>query len=639
MGLFGRIRDALFRGIRSDAAASTRVDVETADAGDHLATGTKALVAAGPVTLFSLVRNMLVPLWRAIPLSNTNRIRTRGAVLWALYPLLKNTATYKNHVLAAHAPPLPGPVGARFANDWLIVTTPHNLFIADAVQRELFELGFHVDITCSDADAAKSAHSYHFVISPHHFPSARAGSYVLQLEQLQSPRWNNARYLDSLRRFDAVLDYSEANLKVLSEAGMRYQMMFHMPMDAIAHYNVHRRPMKKDIDVLFYGDINCDRRQKLLAELSQHFAIKVVSGKFGSEMQDLIRRSKVVLNIHYYENARLESVRLFECLSLGTPVVSETTDDVAAYPNLLDVVEFAPVGDAEGLRKAIAELLGSETVYAQRVERIEGLAARSNRFKSHFRRFLLAQGLISFDAFYQTAHGYAPELPREGIPKLYLTLPETPGRMERLQQNGSGLIRFDGLRSNPGWRGCALSYKYLFRHLRDAGVELAIIGEDDALLPPDFEAKLTVILEYLRDLDGQWDVFSGFIADLSPQTTVSNVQFRGGMEFVWLDRAVSTVFNIYASSAIRVMAEWDESNLDPLTNTLDRYMERQGLRFVTTTPFLVGHDEGENSTLWGISNAGYTPLIAATEQLMSQKIGEFRAGAPASARIPPVVLT
>jgi hypothetical protein len=52
------------------------------------------------------------------------------------------------------------------------------------------------------------------------------------------------------------------------------------------------------------------------------------------------------------------------------------------------------------------------------------------------------------------------------------------------------------------------------------------------------------------------------------------------------------------------------------TNTIDKYLERQGgLRVVVALPFLVGHGEEVHSTLWGIQNTRYQRLIAKVSEL------------------------
>ena len=51
---------------------------------------------------------------------------------------------------------------------------------------------------------------------------------------------------------------------------------------------------------------------------------------YGPERDELIRQAKAVFNCHFYESARFEQARAFQCLSLGTPVISERTREHAA---------------------------------------------------------------------------------------------------------------------------------------------------------------------------------------------------------------------------------------------------------------------------------------------------------------------
>jgi hypothetical protein len=66
-----------------------------------------------------------------------------------------------------------------------------------------------------------------------------------------------------------------------------------------------------------------------------------------------------------------------------------------------------------------------------------------------------------------------------------------------------------------------------------------------------------------------------------------------------------------------LLASWNPDDRDDQTNTIDKYLERQGgLRVVVALPFLVGHREEVHSTLWGIQNTRYQRLIAESERTL-----------------------
>ena len=98
----------------------------------------------------------------------------------------------------------------------------------------------------------------------------------------------------------------------------------------------------------------------------------------------------------------------------------------------------------------------------------------------------------------------------------------------------------------------------------------------------------------------------------------------GDVKCVFLDRLVSTVFNIYSSRFYDHLLAWDDRNRDPYTNTIDRFIENSGgLKVMTTSPFLVGHKEDMNSTLWGFKNTQYREMIENSSKLLVSKISEF----------------
>ena len=76
---------------------------------------------------------------------------------------------------------------------------------------------------------------------------------------------------------------------------------------------------------------------------------------------------------------------------------------------------------------------------------------------------------------------------------------------------------------------------------------------------------------------------------------------------------------------MELISNWDETNIDAETNTIDRYVESaEDLVVVTTVPFLVGYAEEQQSTLWGFENSQYTSLIKASEELLAKKVAEFK---------------
>jgi SAM-dependent methyltransferase len=140
---------------------------------------------------------------------------------------------------------------------------------------------------------------------------------------------------------------------------------------------------------------------------------------YGPERDAMIRQAKAVLNCHFYDSARFEQARAFQCLSLGTPVVSERTRTTRAPAQFDDAVFWVGEGD---LGDFFAQRFASADFAAQARDK---LAA----FRSHDVVEQFAEAL----AF---ASGYRMEQVRH--------MPPGPWRPTRLQI-GSGKDY------KPGW--------------------------------------------------------------------------------------------------------------------------------------------------------------------------------------------
>lgn len=77
-------------------------------------------------------------------------------------------------------------------------------------------------------------------------------------------------------------------------------------------------------DIFFYGHPN-ERRKKILEELTKVFGsgLKIGYGCYGEKKLSYIARSKIILNLHYYEKAGLETCRINEILNMNKIIVSE----------------------------------------------------------------------------------------------------------------------------------------------------------------------------------------------------------------------------------------------------------------------------------------------------------------------------
>lgn len=155
-------------------------------------------------------------------------------------------------------------------------------------------------------------------------------SIIYNLEQvsLESP-WFQPALLDTLRQY-SVWDYSQSNIEQLASLGIT--SVQYVPIGYVPQLS--RIPKaEEDIDVLFYGSIN-ERRLSILQELKTHgVKVHALFGAYGAERDAIIARSKIVLNIHFYEAKVFEIVRVSYLLANKRFVISErginTTEETA----------------------------------------------------------------------------------------------------------------------------------------------------------------------------------------------------------------------------------------------------------------------------------------------------------------------
>ena len=138
----------------------------------------------------------------------------------------------------------------------------------------------------------------------------------------------SADYLNLLRR-NAVCDYDADNIAAyLDPAGDPADI----PLVPFAHAPYLRgeesAPLEdRPIDLLFFGSMNPRRRAFLDRIEAAGFSVSSFdSPVYGEERDAFIRQAKAVVNCHFYETSRFEQARAFQCLSLGTPVISERTE-------------------------------------------------------------------------------------------------------------------------------------------------------------------------------------------------------------------------------------------------------------------------------------------------------------------------
>lgn len=489
-----------------------------------------------------------------------------------------------------------------------ILTPPHSLPLALLFKNSLAKASFECEVFLDDNEfISASQESIPVVFAPQVFKKLPKKFIAFQLEQRTS-NWFTPSYFELLKNASFVFEFSENNLVFLQEHGVLFSKLFYLPITptdlSIPIENPHS---SIQFDIVFYGCLN-ERRRKILSELSKQFSVLIIEDSFGQSLYTELSRAKIIVNIHYYEGAQLETTRLVEAISLGFNVVSERTgnreDDF-----FKDKIVFAEQNDINDLISKIKQSLSSWKISDKKTETKE---TSFFWFDFFLYRFLLSQDMLSFEDF---CRFFLPSYPISNF-KICLSLPESCERRAAfLSQKESNLFTiFPGLRHNLGWLGCGMSYKFLFSLCQKKGIELVCICEDDVIFTANFLSRLKTIENFLLS-SPNWEVYCGLISDLSRRVEVKKQFIYEGEQFVLIDKAVGLVFTFYSKKSLAILSAWDPFQKDVKSNTIDRFMESHLNFFLTSLPFLVSHDANLTSTLWG-KEAGkeYEKLISESEK-------------------------
>jgi hypothetical protein len=151
-------------------------------------------------------------------------------------------------------------------------------------------------------------------------------------------------YMALLRR-SHVLDYDAANIPSYGGESERSGLLRAVAPLLCAQYlhnakgalELENRP----IDLLFIGSMNHSRQQLISRVESCGVAVSHFDHPmYGPERDHYIAQSKAILNIPFYESTRFEQTRVFNSLSIGTPVVALRRPELIVDPAFESTVHW-----------------------------------------------------------------------------------------------------------------------------------------------------------------------------------------------------------------------------------------------------------------------------------------------------------
>jgi SAM-dependent methyltransferase len=171
------------------------------------------------------------------------------------------------------------------------------------------------------------------------------GSILYNLEQLGGPNLPKQFYEVAVKH--RVWDYSLQNIKTWSVMKCACPPI-HVPLGYVPELSRIKARKTQDIDVLFYGSLN-ERRSRVIKALKDAGAkVHTAFGVYGKERDELIARSKIVLNVHFYNAKIFEIVRVSYLLANSKAVVTECSSGTEIEQGLADCVLGLPYDSLVG---------------------------------------------------------------------------------------------------------------------------------------------------------------------------------------------------------------------------------------------------------------------------------------------------
>lgn len=243
---------------------------------------------------------------------------------------------------------------------------PHDLVfkeMADVFVEVIRNKGYECD-----SSKEESLSKIHIVFGANNYIFSRIdvpnNSIIVNLEQLNtSSVWCNDLYYNFLRKYE-VWDYSDSNIQYLSNLGITNVKKINIGYSPCIEKYRDWDNYNKDVDVFFYGSMNKRRTDiyELLRKNRPQYNVVFKFGVYGTERDNLIARSKIVLNIHFYESKILEIVRISYLLANKICVISENGKNGAQEDEYEKWKELIVFTDYDDILNTIDKYLNNDDI-------------------------------------------------------------------------------------------------------------------------------------------------------------------------------------------------------------------------------------------------------------------------------------
>ena len=242
------------------------------------------------------------------------------------------------------------PVKENIIKKLIILTTSYTIHSANNFSKFFKSLNIDTQIIINNKitqellEEIKEENNYLFLLGINHIQNINninlpKNKYIIyQIEQLNQTLYEynklSEEVLYLMENCYSLFDYSNKNLEYYPEC-LREKVKLLEPLikEKIEETEQTEKieeteETEEKIDILFIGTIN-DRREAILDKLHEYsidnryyYNIKIVSNVFNEELIKLIKNSKLVINLHYYNNSLLEIFRIHDLLPYDCIILS-----------------------------------------------------------------------------------------------------------------------------------------------------------------------------------------------------------------------------------------------------------------------------------------------------------------------------
>lgn len=156
--------------------------------------------------------------------------------------------------------------------------------------------------------------------------------------------YKNNKLISILENSRLNLDYSYININLFKR---KFNLNFlYLPIPV--KNNIYNNK-NKIYDIVFIGALN-NRRRNIIKMIEKKYNIYVPEKNiYNDELHEILYKSKILINIHYYDNPILELVRINEGLYCGTRIISEkpSENDRYIYNQYKNYIDFIDIIDKD----------------------------------------------------------------------------------------------------------------------------------------------------------------------------------------------------------------------------------------------------------------------------------------------------